>query len=250
VLPYWGNIKQRKTIRKFFSSKKFTERADSPFHVVITSYQLTVTDEKTFKRLKWQFMILDEAQAIKNILSQRWNTLKEFQSRNRLLLTGTPIQNNMAELWALLNFVMPDLFDSHELFNEWFSKDIEAHSQDQKELDQIKIQRLHAILKPFMLRRIKKDVEHEIGKKYEHQILCEMTKRQKILYESIKEKLNVKELFKMFESKAKVENLMNLVMQLRKVCNHPELFERRPARSPFSFQELYYYTGHIPIRAG
>lgn len=77
-----------------------------------------------------------------------------------------------------------------------------------------------------------------------------MTKRQKILYESIKEKLNVKELFKMFESKAKVENLMNLVMQLRKVCNHPELFERRPARSPFSFQELYYYTGYIPIRAG
>ena len=81
--------------------------------MVITSYQLTVADEKTFKRLKWQFMILDEAQAIKNVLSQRWNILKEFQSRNRLLLTGTPIQNNMAELWALLNFVMPDLFDSH-----------------------------------------------------------------------------------------------------------------------------------------
>lgn len=77
-----------------------------------------------------------------------------------------------------------------------------------------------------------------------------MTKRQKLLYESIKEKLNIKELFKMFESKAKVENLMNLVMQLRKVCNHPELFERRPARSPFSFQEQYYYTGYIPIRAG
>lgn len=131
-------------------------------------------------------MILDEAQAIKNVLSQRWNTLKEFQSRNRLLLTGTPIQNNMAELWALLNFVMPDLFDSHELFNEWFSKDIEAHSQDARELDQIKIQRLHAILKPFMLRRVKKDVEHEIGKKIEHQILCEMTKRQKLLYDSIK----------------------------------------------------------------
>ena len=93
---------------------------------------------------------------------------------------------------------MPDLFDSHELFNEWFSKDIEAHSQDQKELDQIKIQRLHGILKPFMLRRIKKDVEHEIGKKYEHQILCEMTKRQKLLYDSIKERLNLKELFRMF----------------------------------------------------
>ena len=77
-----------------------------------------------------------------------------------------------------------------------------------------------------------------------------MTKRQKLLYESIKDKLNIKELFKMFESKSKVENLMNLVMQLRKVCNHPELFERRPARSPFLFQEQYYYTGATPIRSG
>lgn len=77
-----------------------------------------------------------------------------------------------------------------------------------------------------------------------------MTKRQKILYDSIKEKLNVKELFKMMESKNKVENLMNLVMQLRKVCNHPELFERRPANSPFMFQEIYYYTGFTPIKSG
>ena len=80
--------------------------------------------------------------------------------------------------------------------------------------------------------------------------MCEMTKRQKLLYESIKDKLNIKELLKMFESKSKVENLMNLVMQLRKVCNHPELFERRPARSPFLFQEQYYYTGYTPIRSG
>ena len=127
----------------------------------------------------------------------------------------------MAELWALLNFIMPELFDSHEQFNEWFSKDIEAHSQDQKELDKIQIQRLHAILKPFMLRRVKKDVEHEIGKKHEHRIFCEMTNRQKALYESIKDRLNLKELFKSVDTKNKVDNLMNLVMQLRKVCNHP-----------------------------
>jgi DNA helicase INO80 len=117
-------------------------------------------------------MILDEAQAIKNIGSQRWGILMNFQARNKLLLTGTPIQNTMAELWALLHFIMPKLFDSHEQFQEWFSKDIEAHSQDQRALNQHQIQRLHAILKPFMLRRVKKDVEHEIGKKIEHQIVC------------------------------------------------------------------------------
>ena len=133
--------------------------------------------------MKWQYVILDEAQAIKNINSQRWKTLLSFNSRNKLLLTGTPIQNTMAELWALLHFIMPKLFDSHEQFQEWFSKDIEAHSQDQKAVNQHQLSRLHAILKPFMLRRVKKDVEHEIGQKKEFQILCEMTKRQQELYD-------------------------------------------------------------------
>ena len=182
VLPYWGNMKQRKTIRKFFSLKNLGT-PHSPFHVVITSYQLVVADEKTFQKMKWQYVILDEAQAIKNINSQRWKTLLSFNSRNKLLLTGTPIQNTMAELWALLHFIMPKLFDSHEQFQEWFSKDIEAHSQDQKAVNQHQLSRLHAILKPFMLRRVKKDVEHEIGQKKEHQILCEMTTRQQELYD-------------------------------------------------------------------
>lgn len=90
--------------------------------------------------------MLDEAQAIKNNNSQRWKTLLSFNSRNKLLLTGTPIQNSMAELWALLHFIMPKLFDSHEQFQEWFSKDIEASSVDQRALNQSQLQRLHAIL--------------------------------------------------------------------------------------------------------
>ena len=75
-----------------------------------------------------------------------------------------------------------------------------------------------------------------------------MTKRQQLLYDSIKQKLNLKDYFKMADSKSKVENLMNLVMQLRKVCNHPELFERRPSKSPYLFQTFTNYTGHQPIR--
>jgi len=129
VLPYWGGNRERKTLRKYLnSSNLYTKK--SPFHVLITSYQLVVVDEKAFKNIKWQYMILDEAQAIKNINSQRWKFLLSYQCRNRLLLTGTPIQNSMAELWALLHFIMPKLFDSHEHFQEWFSKDIEAHSQE------------------------------------------------------------------------------------------------------------------------
>ena len=184
-------------------------------------------------------MILDEAQAIKNINSQRWKILLAFNCRQRLLLTGTPIQNSMAELWALLHFIMPKLFDSHDQFQEWFSKDIEAHSQEKGELNQEQLRRLHAILKPFMLRRIKKDVENEIGPKIEHELFCDMTERQKILYNSIKEKLsNISDLFTSVDSKVKVENLMNLVMQFRKVCNHPELFERHIGKVPFVFRDL------------
>ena len=150
--------------------------------MVISSYNIVVADEKSFNRIKWQYVILDEAQAIKSINSQRWKTLLAFQSRNKLLLTGTPIQNTMAELWALLHFIMPKLFDSHEQFQEWFSKDIEAHSVDQKQLNQHQLQRLHSILKPFMLRRIKVDVEHEIADKKEIYIYCEMSSRQRELY--------------------------------------------------------------------
>lgn len=234
VLAYWGQMKERKTLRRYMQNRKLG-REDSPFHVCITSYQLIISDEKAFQKVMWRYMILDEAHAIKNTSTQRWNVLLKFNSRNKLLLTGTPIQNSMAELWALLHFIMPNLFDSHEHFQEWFSKDIEAHSQDSGALNQHQLQRLHAILKPFMLRRIKKDVESEIGRKTEIEIFSELTVRQKVLYERIKSKVNIGDLFLMAESKANVENLMNLIMQLRKVCNHPDLFERRPEKTPVTF---------------
>lgn len=109
---------------------------DAGFHVVITSYQIVISDVKYFNRIKWQYMVLDEAQAIKSTSSMRWKTLLGFNCRNRLLLSGTPIQNSMAELWALLHFIMPTLFDSHEEFNEWFSKDIESHAENKTGIDE------------------------------------------------------------------------------------------------------------------
>lgn len=89
-----------------------------------------------------------------------------------------------------------------------------------------------------MLRRLKRDVESEIGPKTEYEIMCDMTHRQRTLYRRIKEKISVEDLFQLADNKAKMDNLMNLVMQLRKVCNHPDLFERRIAKVPFSFNKL------------
>lgn len=197
VLNYWGGLQERKELRKKLKR----------VNVVITSYQIAVSDESAISRIKWQYMILDEAQAIKSINSQRWKILLGFKSRNRLLLTGTPIQNNMQELWSLLHFIMPTLFDSLAEFSEWFSKDIENRARVEDE----QINKLHTILKPFMLRRHKNDIKDEIGNKELINVICEMSNRQKALYSDI------------VESRMDYENTL---MQLKKVCNHPDLFEK------------------------
>ncbi|XP_078262225.1 chromatin-remodeling ATPase INO80 isoform X1 [Rhinoraja longicauda] len=254
VLPYWGNPHDRKVIRKFWSQKTlYTQNA--PFHVVITSYQLVVQDVKYFQRVKWQYMVLDEAQALKSSSSVRWKILLQFQCRNRLLLTGTPIQNTMAELWALLHFIMPTLFDSHDEFNEWFSKDIESHAENKSAIDENQLSRLHMILKPFMLRRIKKDVENELSDKIEILMYCQLKSRQKMLYQALKNKISIEDLLQSSmgntqQAQNTTSSLMNLVMQFRKVCNHPELFERQETKSPFHMSLKAYHIPKLIYRDG
>ncbi|CAJ2673301.1 unnamed protein product [Trifolium pratense] len=240
-LPYWGGLSERTVLRKSINPKDLYRR-EAKFHVLITSYQLLVSDEKYFRRVKWQYMVLDEAQAIKSANSIRWKTLLSFNCRNRLLLTGTPIQNNMAELWALLHFIMPTLFDSHEQFNEWFSKGIENHAEHGGTLNEHQLNRLHSILKPFMLRRVKKDVVSELTQKTEVMVHCKLSSRQQAFYQAIKNKISLAELFDSNRgqlNEKKILNLMNIVIQLRKVCNHPELFERNEGNT-------YFYFGEIP----
>ncbi len=240
VLPYWGNAKDRKILRKFWDRKQVTYTKDSPFHVLVTSYQLVVADIQYFQRIKWQYMILDEAQAIKSSQSSRWKSLLGLQCRNRLLLTGTPIQNSMQELWALLHFIMPSLFDNHEEFSEWFSKDIESHAQSNTQLNEQQLRRLHVILKPFMLRRIKKNVQSELGDKIEIDVYCNLTNRQQKLYKMLRSQISLMDLIEKATSGSDDSNqsLINLVMQFRKVCNHPDLFERDDVKSAFSFSKF------------
>ncbi|KAL5535629.1 INO80 [Sanghuangporus sanghuang] len=242
-LPYWGTVKQRSLFRKFWSRKNISYNRDAPFHVLVTSYNLIIQDAQYFQRIKWQYMILDEAQNIKNSSSARWKTLLGLQCRNRLLLTGTPIQNNMQELWALLHFIMPSLFDSHDEFNEWFSKDIEnaaAEGKGGSKLNERQLRRLHMILKPFMLRRVKRHVQNELGEKIELDIYVNLSPRQRALYKALRANISVAELIEKASHIGDADaarTLMNLVMQFRKVCNHPELFERADVIAPFSFTE-------------
>lgn len=266
VIPYWGNAKDRRVLRKFWDRKNVRYTKDSPFHVLVTSYQLVVADAAYFQKMKWQYMILDEAQAIKSSSSTRWKSLLSFSCRNRLLLTGTPIQNSMQELWALLHFIMPSLFDSHDEFSDWFSKDIESHAQSNTKLNEQQLKRLHVILKPFMLRRIKKNVQSELGDKKEIDVFCDLTYRQKKYYQMLKSQISIMDLLDSANSSSDegAQSLMNLVMQFRKVCNHPDLFERADVQSSFAFNRFaetgsflresndleLYYTSENPIDFG
>ncbi|KAF8315369.1 hypothetical protein DL93DRAFT_2057333, partial [Clavulina sp. PMI_390] len=240
ALPYWGNPKERALLRKYWSRKEISYNEDAPFNVVITSYQMVVQDAQYFQKVKWQYMILDEAQAIKSSTSARWKTLLGFPCRNRLLLTGTPIQNSMHELWALLHFIMPTLFDSHDEFTEWFSKDIENHAENKGEsnLNEHQIRRLHLILKPFMLRRIKKNVQNELGDKIEIDLFCDLSPRQRALYRALRANASLSEILAKASRQGDADSarsLMNLVMQFRKVCNHPDLFQRAEIVTPYAF---------------
>lgn len=115
------------------------------FHVCITSYKLVIQDHQSFRRKKWKYLILDEAQNIKNFKSQRWQLLLNFQTQRRLLLTGTPLQNNLMELWSLMHFLMPNVFQSHREFKEWFSNPVTGMIEGNSEYNENIIKRLHKV---------------------------------------------------------------------------------------------------------
>lgn len=124
------------------------------FDVMITSYEMILREKTHLKKFAWEYIIVDEAHRIKNEESALAQIIRIFNSRNRLLITGTPLQNNLHELWALLNFLLPDVFGDSGAFDQWF----ETQGGDQ---DMV-VQQLHKVLRPFLLRRVKSDVEKSL----------------------------------------------------------------------------------------
>ena len=224
ILTYYGSVKERQLKRTGWTKV-------NAFHVCITSYKLVLQDAKAFRRKKWKYLILDEAQNIKNFKSQRWQTLLNFHSQRRLLLTGTPLQNSLMELWSLMHFLMPNLFASHHEFREWFSNPLtERIEQGIMNSNDSLIKRLHKVLRPFILRRLKIDVEKQMPKKHEHVIMCHLSKRQRQLYDDFIQCKSTRDIIQ----QGHYMSVINILMQLRKVCNHPDLFESRPIVSPLS----------------
>ncbi|KAF8271030.1 SNF2 family N-terminal domain-containing protein [Lactarius quietus] len=227
VLAYHGTSKRRKELRQGWYDKFH-------FNVCITSYALASRDAHVFKRKPWYYMILDEAHMIKNFKSQRWNILLMFRSFRRLLLTGTPLQNNLTELWALLKFLMSgtDFADRRE-FAEWFANPLEQAIEMGTTLNdetQKRVSKLHTVLRPYLLRRLKRDVEKELPSKFEHLVLCPLSKRQRFLYDEFMSRAQTRSDL----TSGVYQKIANILMQLRKVCNHPDLFEVRPIVTSFA----------------
>ena len=198
------------------------------FQVLLTTFEYIIKDRPILGKIKWVHMIIDEGHRMKNTQSKLSFTLTTYYtSQYRLILTGTPLQNNLPELWALLNFVLPKVFNSVKTFDEWFNTPFaNTGGQDKIELTEeeslLIIRRLHKVLRPFLLRRLKKDVEKDLPDKIEKVIKCKMSGLQAKLYQQML-KHNV--LFVGESSKTGVKGLNNRIMQLRKICNHPFVFE-------------------------
>ena len=195
--------------------------------VCVTSYEMILREKSVFKKFNWQYMVIDEAHRIKNEESKLSIVIREIKTRNRLLITGTPLQNNLHELWALLNFLLPELFSSADDFDEWFNTNNALG-------DDTMIQRLHGVLKPFLLRRLKSEVEKSLLPKKEVKIFFGLTKMQREWYTKI--------LMKDIDivngaGKQEKMRLQNILMQLRKCCNHPYLFDGAEPGPPYTTDE-------------
>ena len=223
TLSYKGSPNQRRAVAGQIRSGRF--------NVLVTTYEYVIREKAILCKLRWKYMIIDEGHRMKNHNNKLTVTINQFYTTShRILLTGTPLQNKLPELWALLNFLLPSIFKACDTFEQWFNAPF-AITGEKVELNEeetiLIIRRLHKVLRPFLLRRLKKDVESQLPDKVEYIIKCEMSGMQRALYTHMQEKGVM--LTEGGGQKGKggggAKALMNTIMQLRKLCNHPFMFQ-------------------------
>lgn len=188
------------------------EMMSKKFDVVLTTYEMCLFAKHALRKLQWSYVVIDEAHRLKNENSQLSRMVRMYDFKHRLLLTGTPLQNNIHELWALLNFIVPEIFRDAEVFENYVT------AADKEEES---IEKLRSVLQLFFLRREKIDVEHSLMAKKQINLYAPLTDMQRRWYKSILKK-DMSEIEATGAAKA---SLLNVIMQLKKCCNHPYLFE-------------------------
>ncbi len=199
--------------------------SQNEWDVCVTSYEMIIREKSVLKKFNWRYIVIDEAHRIKNEKSKLSEIIREFKSTNRLLLTGTPLQNNLHELWALLNFLLPDVFNSSDDFDAWFN------TNNCLVGDNSLVERLHGVLRPFLLRRLKSEVEKKLPPKKETKIYVGLSRMQREWYT----KILMKDI-DIVNGAGKMDKmrLLNILMQLRKCANHPYLFDGAEPGPPYT----------------
>eukprot|EP00741_Cyanophora_paradoxa_P007456 tig00000128_g7211.t1 len=226
VIKFHGTQEEREGIREEINAGKFD--------VVCTTYEVAIKEKGALKRWTWRYIIIDEAHRIKNEKSVLSRVVRTFNTQCRLLLTGTPLQNNLRELWALLNFLLPEIFGSAEDFDEWFNIGTGFETEA--------VAQLHKVLRPFLLRRLKVEVEKSLPPKKVMQLYVGYTAAQRDLYMKILQR----DLEAVNGVGSDRVRLLNILMQLRKVCNHPYLFDGVEPK----FNGVYVTAEHIVENCG
>ncbi|XP_037337841.2 E1A-binding protein p400 isoform X1 [Pungitius pungitius] len=232
ILLYLGNRRERRSKRKWWGEA-------NSFHVCVTSYKLLMKDQSHFVRRRWRHLVLDEVQLIKHMTEKHWETIFALRSEQRILLINTPLQNTLKELWTMIHFLLPGITRSYSDFP------VKAGTDQNQDYCHKLVIRLHRMIQPFILRRSKRDVEKQLPKKYEHILKCRLSTRQKSLYEDILTQPGSQEALKT----GHFVSVLQVLMQLQRVCNHPELVAPRETSSSFFCSSLQYNVPSLVLGA-
>ena len=214
--------------------KKLLKKAKD-YDIIVTSYSLFRSDIEIYEKYTFSFCFLDEAQHIKNPGINLTKAIKSVNAKYRFALTGTPIENNLSELWSIFDFIMPGYLGSHGYFSKNFMTPI------MKQNDKSALEALSFHIKPFILRRIKKDVLLELPPKIETTQLCELDTDQKKLYQSQLEvaKKEIEDEIKNEKLSKSQIKIFSLLTRLRQICCHPKLFIDNYTHSSGKFETLF-----------
>ncbi|XP_076586590.1 E1A-binding protein p400 isoform X2 [Chaetodon auriga] len=232
ILLYLGNRKERRSKRMWWGEA-------NSFHVCVTSYKLLMKDQSHFLRRRWRHLVLDEVQLIKNMTEKHWETIFALKSEQRVLLINTPLQNTLKELWTMIHFLLPGITRSYSDFP------VKAGTDQNQDYCHKLVIRLHRMIQPFILRRSKRDVEKQLPKKYEHILKCRLSSRQKSLYEDILTQPGAQEALKT----GHFVSVLQVLMQLQRVCNHPELVAPRENSTSYFCSSLQYNVPSLVLGA-
>uniref|UniRef100_A0A8C2UA74 E1A binding protein p400 n=1 Tax=Coturnix japonica TaxID=93934 RepID=A0A8C2UA74_COTJA len=232
ILLYFGSQRELRAKRQEWSEP-------NSFNVCITSYKQLFKGHTAFMKMRWKYLIVDEMQQIKNMTEKHWEALFSLRSQHRLLLIDTPLHNTLMELWTMVHFLIPGISRPYLDFP------VKAPNEENQDYCHKLVIRLHRMIQPFILRRSKRDVEKQLTKKYEHVLKCRLSSRQKAMYEDVILQPGTQEALK----SGHFISVLHVLMQLQRICNHPDLINPRLLSTSYVSETLEYRTASLVLSA-